>query len=117
MCLVLLAASCTGRKHGLLVEPSQELAQAGGSVRDWRREGIRALSIEVYSETPIPANSWVVTLYDKQAEIIATSKFNGPPLRMRDTRWLRFDFATDLDRVDRIILGWQPPSRPVEPRG
>ena len=111
-CLAVTALSCGERKDGLIVEASAELAEAGVTVRDWRREGAQ-INIRMYSKGVIPPDRWVLTFYGKSGKQLGPpGYYNGEGLRESETRWIRF--ATDaLDRTERIIIGLRPPKSPL----
>ena len=71
--LFLSMASCLRKKDGVLVEVSEQLANAGVEVRDWRRNGANSISVQLFSVTAIPGNSWTLTIYDKDDRLLGTS--------------------------------------------
>jgi hypothetical protein len=112
-CLCL--CSCGRKKDGVFVEVSDDLAKAGAAIRDWRKTGAGALDVLIYSETPLPANSWTLAFYDKDDKLMSQGNFNGPRIIQHQTIWLRFD-VPDIDllrQAERIVVGNQPPGKQI----
>jgi hypothetical protein len=114
--LFLGMASCSRKKDGVLVEVSEPLANAGVEVRDWRRNGPSSISIQLFSVTAIPGNSWTLTIYDKDDRMLGTSdRLTGPRMRERDTIWLRFDVpkVVGMERAERLVVGLELPAQEI----
>src|SRR5262249_15092991 len=82
-CFALVDTACSKRKDGVVVEVSEELAQSGAAVRDWRRSGTGVLDVQVFTEIPIPGNAWTLAAYDKEGKLLTSGRISGPRARQR----------------------------------
>lgn len=115
--LALCATSCT-RKDGVIVEVSDQLAESGAVVRDWRRSGMGVLDVQIFTATAVLGTAWTLTAYDKDGKLLTSGRILGPRARDGDTVWLRLTTPQrDLfDKADRVVVGADP-SAPVPPPG
>ena len=113
--LALCAMSCA-RKDGVIVELTDQLADSGAVVRDWRRSGMGVLDVQIFTATAVPGTAWTLAAYDKDGRLLTSGRVLGPQARDGDTVWLRLTMPQrDLfDKADRVVVGADP-SAPVPP--
>ncbi|HMF12735.1 MAG TPA: hypothetical protein VKE94_10530 [Gemmataceae bacterium] len=106
-CFALVDTACSKRKDGVIVEVSDELAQSGAAIRDWRRSGMGVLDVQVFTEIPIPGNAWTLAAYDKEGKLLTSGRISGPRARERDTVWIRLatPYRDLFDKADRVVVG------------
>jgi hypothetical protein len=117
-CLALADTSCSKRKDGVIVEVSDDLAQSGVAVRDWRRSGMGVLDVQIFTKIAIPGNAWTLAAYDKEGKLLTSGRIlDGPRARQHDTVWIRLatPYRDLFDKADRVVVGADL-SVPASPR-
>ena len=106
-CLALVDTSCSRKKDGILVEISDELADHGVAVRDWRRSGLGVLDVQIFTSVPIPGYAWTLAAYDKNGKLMTSGRVLGPQAREQDIVWIRLatPYRDLFDKADRVVVG------------
>jgi hypothetical protein len=116
-CLALLDTSRSRRKDGILVEPSDELAESGVAIRDWRRSGLGVLDVQISTPIQIPGHAWTLAAYDKNGKLLASGRVLGPQARERDVVWIRLatPYRDLFDKADTVVIGADFSALPPQP--
>ena len=116
-CLALVDTSCSRRKDGILVEISDELAESGVAVRDWRRSGLGVLDVQIFTPIPIAGHAWTLAAYDKNGKLLTSGRVLGPQARERDVVWIRLTtpYRDLFDKADNVVVGADFSALPPQP--
>jgi hypothetical protein len=116
-CFALVDTSCSRRKDGIIVEISDELAESGVAIRDWRRSGLGVLDVQISTAIPIPGQAWTLAAFDKDGKLLTSGRVLGPQAREHDVVWIRLatPYRDLFDKADRVVIGADFSAAPPQP--